>query len=407
MYKEPKALMSLSSLRHSWPIAIYALLAIISITSVVFIVFFSPQAQARHDIDEEATRSGYMLSSTTPDTMEEKWNKQGVEELISAPGTIITTTQDSVSRLDKDTGDEIWKYSRPGGKICDAAQAWGDVVVVYDMGKGCTDVTRFDAATGEYVNQASYATDQDNLKMVYSNEKLALVTPHSIRLLRDDLVVTSEFGQTVDHFDDTSYKNCDIYDATVSPEALIVSHKCNGSDTTHVTAVESEPEESTDPETIVDVDTHSNDPVTTPVGTLAQMKFITQGSDPIDYTWQLDKDFAEVSGKPVRQGEYGLWGESFDGIGYVWLVGNKLYARYGSEDVSQYTAQFDGATTPPLEADNKLLVGTKDGFSFWDTHDDKRYDVKVDKDVSQVKKIAFAGDTIATLDNGTITAFAE
>ena len=103
------------------------------------------------------------------------------------------------------------------------------------------------------------------------------------------MVVTSEFGQTVDHSDDTSYKNCDIYDATVSPEALIVSHKCNESDTTHVTAIESEPEESTDPETIVDVDTHSNDPVTTPVGTLAQMKFITQGSDPIDYTWQLIK----------------------------------------------------------------------------------------------------------------------
>jgi len=146
MYKEPKALMSLSSLRRSWPIAIYALLAIISIVSVVFIVFFSPQAQAHHDIDTEATRSGYMLSSTTPNTMKEKWNKQGVEKLISSPGTIITTTQDSVSRLDKDTGDEVWKYSRPGGKICDAAQAWGDVVVVYDMGKGCTDVTRFDAA---------------------------------------------------------------------------------------------------------------------------------------------------------------------------------------------------------------------------------------------------------------------
>ena len=137
------------------------------------------------------------------------------------------------------------------------------------------------------------------------------------------------------------------------------------------------------------------------------MKFITQGSDPIDYTWQLDKDLAEVSGKPVRQGEYGLWGESFDGIGYVWLVGDKLYARYGSEDISQYTAKFEGATTPPLEADNNLLVGIKDGFSFWDTHSNKRHDVKVDKDVSQVRKIAFAGDTIATLDNGTITAFAE
>lgn len=399
--------MSLSSLRRSWPIFIYVLLAIISIISFVFIVFFSPQAQTHHDINAEETRSGYMLSSTTPENMKEKWNKDGVENLIAAPGTIIATTKDSVFRLDKDTGDKTWEYSRPKGKLCDATQAWGDVVAVYDMGKGCTDVTRFDAATGEYVNQASYATDQKTLKMVFSNEKLALVTPHSIRLLRDDLVETSEFGQTIDHSDDTNYKNCDIFDATVSSKSLIVSHKCNGDDTTHVTAVESEPEDATDPKTIVDVDTHSNDPVTTPVGTLAQMKFITQGSDPIDYTWQLDKDLAEVSGKPVRQGEYGLWGESFDGIGYVWLVGDKLYARYGSEDVSQYTAKFEGATTPPLEADNNLLVGIKDGFSFWDTHGNKRHDVKVDKDVSQVRKIAFAGDTIATLDNGTITAFAE
>jgi len=56
--------------------------------------------------------------------------------------------------------------------------------------------------------------------------------------------------------------------------------------------------------------------------------------------------------------------------------------------VSQYTAQFDGATTPPLEADNNLLVGTKDGFSFWDTHDDKRYDVKVDKDSLRFSSLA-------------------
>ena len=399
--------MSSLSLKKSWPTFFYIGLTIVVVASLVFIAFFSPYVKKHYSPNEDATRSGYMLSSHIPKKMNAKWNKEGVKKLISAPGTIIAVTEDSVLRLDKDTGDEVWSYSRPGGEICDATQAWSDVVISFNMGKGCTDITRLNAATGEYVSQASYITDQSVLKMVYSNEKLALVTPHFIRVVRDDLAEISEFGKPTDYSDDTTYQDCDIYYATVSDKALVVSHKCNGANTTHVTATEVDPEESDDPETIVDVDTYSEKPVTTPVGTLAQMKFITQGSNPIDYTWQLDKGKSEVSGKPVHQGEYGLWGNSFDGIGYVWLVGDKLYARYGSEDVSQYTAQFSGATTPPVEANGNLLVGTHQGFSFWDTENDKRYDVETDKNVSQAKSIAFAGDTIVAIVDDTVTAFSE
>lgn len=397
--------MQKTSLRKTWPMIVYAVIASLVMLSIIYVTLLSPQARAVHTVANEATRSGFMFSESIPEKMTEKQKFSGYADLISTPGAIIGVKDNGVERLDTQSEQIIWEYSRPGGSICDAIQAWGDVVVVYDMGKGCTDVTRLDGATGQYVSQASYATDQDALKMVFSDDKLALVTPHTVRVLRDDLVTTTEFGQHVDFANKPNFANCDIYDATISPKALVVSHQCNGVDTTHVTAVEVDPEDSSAPETIVDVDTHSSYPVTTPVATLAQMKFITQGAEPIDYTWQLDKDLTEVAAHPVRQGEYGLWGNNFDGIGYVWLVGNKMYARYGSEDVSQFTAEFSGATTVPLEADVYLLVGTEKGFSFWDTHEEKRHDISVDADVSTVKKIAFAGDTIATFKDGTITMF--
>lgn len=397
--------MQQSSLRRTWPIIVYAAIVVMVIFSVLYVSLFSPQARAVHHVSEEATRSGFMFSESIPQSMSSHQKLDGYTDLVSTPGAIIGVKEDSVERLDTDSEKTIWEYKRPGGKVCDAISAWGDVVVVYDMGKGCTDVTRLDGATGQYVFQASYATDQDVLKMVFSDNKLALVTPHAARVLRDDLVTMTEFGQHVDFANKTEFSNCDIYDATVSPKALVVSPQCNGDETTHVTAVEVEPDDSSAPKTIVDVDTHSTDPVTTPVATLAQMKFVTQGVDPVDYTWQIDKDLSEVAASPVRQGEYGLWGDNFDGIGYVWIVGNKMYARYGSEDVSQSTSEFEGATTNPLEADHYLLVGTEQGFSFWDTHENTRHDVSVDEDISAVRKIAFAGDTVATFNDGTITMF--
>lgn len=397
--------MQQSSLRRTWPIIVYAIIASMVVLSVFYVAFFSPQARAVHHVSEEATRSGFMFTESIPQNMSAQQKFTDYTKLVSTPGAIIGVKEHSIERLDTESEETIWEYKRPGGEICDAIGAWGDVVVVYNMGKGCTDVTRLDGATGQYVAQASYATDQDVLKMVFSDDKLALVTPRTARVLRDDLVTMTEFGQQVDFANKTPFANCDIYDATISPKALVVSNKCNGSETTHVTAVEVDPDDSSAPETIVDVDTHSSDPVTTPVATLAQMKFITQGSDPVDYTWQIDKDLTEVAASPVRQGEYGLWGDSFDGIGYVWIIGNKMYARYGSEDVSQFTSEFKGATTNPLEADHYLLVGTEQGFSFWDTHENIRHDVSVDEDVSAVKKIAFAGDTVATFNDGTITMF--
>lgn len=396
----------LHTLRHQWTIMFYALLSFLVVASIIFIMFLSPQARVSHIVAQDALRTGYHLNNNAlPSSMKQKWSQDGYEHLISSPGVIIAATQNSVRRLDKDSGETVWEYTRPGGVICDMTQAWGDAVVIYNMGKGCTDVTRLEGATGQYVSQAMYANDQDVTRMVFSNGRLAIVTPHNVRVLRDDLVTTTRFGEFIGQENKPEYSQCDIYDATVGPESLVVSHKCNGSETTHVTAIEVEPDDSASPDTINDVDTRSVEPATTPIATLAQMKFITQGIEPIDYTWQLDKDLSEVSGVPVRQGEYGLWGDSFNGIGYVWLVGDTMYSRYGSEDVSQYTNMLTNVRTPAVEADMFLLVGMKDGFSLWNTHDNTSHKITVDSDISSSRDVAFEGDTIASLNNGTVVAF--
>lgn len=383
---------------------IYAIGAAIMVVAIVYTTVFSPAATTTLTTTDES-RSGYLWDEGAPKKVTTAWEKEGYTNLINTPGATIVSTNNSVQRINPDNGEALWEYSRRDATVCDIAQAWGDVVAVFNTGKGCTDITRLDSATGEYMRQASYATDQDQARMVFGGDgHLAVVTPKLVRVLRDDLVTTAEFGDKVDYDNPESIRNCTIYDASIGPKAFTVASKCFGDDTTHITALEIEPEDSTNPKVIVDVDTKVDKPATTPITTLAQMQFITQTSSPSIYTWQLDKGKSEVTSHPSQQGEYGWGSWDYPGIGYVWLIGDTLRVRYGSEDVSQSTHEMTGISGYPVEADDKILAPTYDGFVLWDTHNESRHNIKVDTPF-EGRKMSLAGDTIIGFHDGVIRAY--
>lgn len=388
---------------------VYCSIVVIFLSIVVATATISPAAATHHTITDDHPRSlstGWV--DNPPKSLSHKWTISGVTNMVHAPGVTVAATNNEVFRVNPDDGSRLWEYSRKDATVCDVQQAWGDVVVIYNPGHGCTDITRLDSETGEYVSQASYATDQDQARMVFGNESdlLAVATPHMVRVLRDDLVTTAEFGQKVDPENPSSVNRCNIFDVSVGPESFAVAHDCTstGTGTTHVTVLESKPEDSTEPGTVVDVDTRTTDSVTIPVVTLAQVQFVTQGVNPTAFTWQIDKDKEEVGSRPVNEWEYGLGGASFDGIGYVWLVGTTLQQRYGSEDVSQHTHKTVGASGLPMEIDGRLLFPTFTGVSLWNPDNGHVTPINFDTPVN-TKKISVSGSTVAVLSEGSLIGF--
>lgn len=386
------------------PWMVYACGALVMVTAIAYAMLLSPAARTVSTTTEQV-RGGYEWSEGAPQSLSTQWEKKGYSNLVNTPGATIASTDHDVARINPDNGERMWEYSRPDATICDIAQAWNDVVVVYNAGKGCSDVTRLNAQSGQYVNQAMYATDQDQAKLVFGgDQRLALVTPTMVRVMRDDLVVTAEFGDKVDIDNPESIRHCTIYDTSIGPKTFTVASQCFGNKTTHVTSLELDPKDSTNPDTIVDVDTKSDKPVTTPITTLAQMQFVVQGNNPMIYTWQLDKDRTEVRSEPVMQGEYGWGSWDMPGIGYTWIIGDKLKVRYGSEDVSQTTHELSHVAGNPVEADGNILVPTYEGLTLWNSDDNKAQRISVDTPLNS-RKISLSGGTVVTLDGDTLRAY--
>ena len=139
---------------------------------------------------------------------------------------MIAVDDHGVYRLNSENGEVIWSYVRKNAKICDAIESDGDIAILFNPGKGCTDLTTLSANTGQYKAQAQYATNSDIGALVYGRKKLALVTPVSTRLLRsDDLVPVSTFGDVPGevYATDQQVKGCNINDVTIGPESYAVS----------------------------------------------------------------------------------------------------------------------------------------------------------------------------------------
>lgn len=389
------------------PLLVYGGFSTLFILAILAVVFFSPSARVIHTVAEGSERTGLLWDGEAPQSVSKTWEQAGYKTLSDAPGAVIAATEDSVVRIDERDGSTIWEYKRPGGSVCDMKQAWGETVVIFDMGKGCSEIMKLNSETGQYSRQASYATDQDIARLVFGGDgRLGIVTPNSVRIVRDDLVTTAQYGDDVDPVNpvDNTYKNCTIFDVGIGPNDFVVSSQCEGDKgNTFIRAFGIDPDEPRELVSTVEVNTGSQDPVSITAVSLAQMQFIIPDSSPRIYTWQLDKDKRELAARDLKPGEYatGFW--DYPGIGYLWGVGETLHVRFGSEDISQ-SKQKTGVIGNPLTADQQVIAPQRDGFLLWDTRDDAEHLITTDQKL-EGRKYAFAGDTFVELREDKLIAY--
>lgn len=387
-------------------IIVYGLMAILAALSVLFVITVSPAAQVVSQTDPDAGRDG-LGWSTPPSEMLPIWSAEGYTGLVDTPGAMVGTTESGLHRLDSATGEVIWAYERPG-RLCDAIPTKGNVTAVFDGGDGCTDLVTLNSATGEYINQARYITDSGEARLVEGIDgHIALVTRSMVRVLRNDLVVSAEFGMRPDplYADDQEVENCHVYDAALGPRHAVIAARCEGDNTTHVRAIEIDPEKSTSGKVVLDVDTRQDVPVTLPAVSISMVVFVVPGANPAAYVWQLDKDKAEVARHPLGPSEFGMGYMDFPGIGYIWRIGPNVHVRWGSEDLSQ-SVERGGAIGNPMVANTTLLIPQYNSVLAWD--DRAGFEKEIQVDGLTGNQFAFSGRTIAAYnpDDGVITAYA-
>ena len=356
----------------------------------------SPSVSTVHTLAQDDARDG-LYWSKTPQRMEKIWTREGMNKLINTPGAMVASTDNSVIGLDSRDGATRWEYRRKDATVCDVSNFAGNVAVLMNPGNGCSDLTLLDAATGQYIAQAQYATDSDVAALTSHESSLAVVTPHHVRLVRTDLVTKTEFGDKPDMATrkDQPVHDCTISDVIVGPNHMSIAAQCNGEDFYHVYVADQDVEESSKSNVVLDVDTHSTQPVTLPAMSIAMVSFVTQGTNPTQYVWEIDKDKEEVSATKLSPQEYGLGYMDVPGIGYVWKIGQNVHLRHGSEDISQSTV-FTGAIGMPIEVNGQLLVPTHDGATLWDTSDNKKTPIAIDGGFNG-RYFAFSGSTYAAL----------
>lgn len=390
----------------------YIAITIIGIFVIIYSVTLSASAKTEYNPNLEVGRDG-LLWEKSPETMSKSWeSEKEYNKLINTPGSMVAVDDHGVYRLNSENGDVIWSYVRKNATICDAVESDGDIAILFNPGKGCTDLTTLSASTGQYKAQAQYATNSDIGALIYGRGKLALVTPVSARLLRsDDLVPVSTFGDVPGevYATDQQVTGCNINDVTIGPESYAVSAKCEGDSTYKIRVIDNDPEESTIGEVIQTIDTNTNDHVSLPVMSSSMIFFVTTGAsetDPMAYVWQLDKDYVEVASWRLPIYSYGYPYQDLAKFGYTWRVGEWVRYRPGSEDLSQGIDTYE-ATGDPMQAGDELLIPSYGGVKVvkFKEKGERKIDIKEFPQGSQY--YAFSGKTLAALDPKTnkIVAF--
>lgn len=412
-------------------IAAYSALAVLVAGGATYGATMSTASQVDSTVNEDLGRSPYKWSEGIPKELTQTWQRDGFKGLINTSGASIGITENSLERLDDKTGDTLWEYKRKDAELCDATEAKGNVIGLFNAGHGCSELIYLDAATGQYINTAQYATDSDVARLVANDDKAAIVTPSSVLVLRSDGVNQAYFGDTSypTYSDDQDVRNCEISDVELGPQTseedthrksmTSIAAKCEHrvvnddnekndtwvqDDNWHIRTIDDSPKEATKGEILLDVDTGSKNPVTIAAQSISMMNFVVQGKHPSVYTWELDKDQDEVAMLDVPYGSYGFDGKNVNGIGYVWRVGDTLYARRGSEDLSQFK-KIEGISGDGIEVDGELLVPAHNKAYMWDPQTETKQEIKVDG-LSGLE-FSFAGGTLMSYIDGKVTGYAS
>ena len=394
--------------RFSTPIALGIAIIMIATVSILFSGVLSPA----HSTTSSLPREHNMWAQQHPTEVKSAWAIQNITRLVNTSGAPVATDGEKIFRIDSNTGDHLWEYHVDGAVVCDITDFQGDVMAVYNKnGAGCGSYIILNAQSGEVEHTAHYGEPSDVAALVSQAGHTAVVYPTRVRVVRNDLVTTSEFGNSPYPIADTDqvYTGCTISDVSLNNEKYAVASTCtvkknNQQENTYsIKILQLVPEESTQGiEVMNSINTGVDDPATIPIMTKAMIGFVRGGNDPAFYSWELTKSQQLVAKTFITPGTYGFPYQDFEGIGYVWRVGEQTMLRHGSEDITNpYT--LDGTIGSASRSDNNLLIPQHGAIVVWNPMENIHDTIRAEGLTGT--QFGFAGNTFMALSAGVLTGY--
>jgi hypothetical protein len=185
--------------------------------------------------------------TAVPETLTRRWTLATDPEYgsVASPyGTVITADTHSVIAHDAVTGDEVWRYTRAGRRLCaigsgdtttDRLDTWSGVhgiMTLYAKNGYCSQVTDFDPSTGTRLYQRT-SPNQEPGQLFFGKPYVGWTGSDYLELWRHDLVATIRYGNQPNPVDANGpHLGCTFSDVAVTTDQLATIEHCG--DTTHL-----------------------------------------------------------------------------------------------------------------------------------------------------------------------------
>ncbi|AQA22926.1 hypothetical protein BTZ20_1884 [Rhodococcus sp. MTM3W5.2] len=213
-------------------------------------IWLRSDARGTTSITAETPATPADTALSIPENVTEIWRADSAStgRPVVAGGAVVTAEGGAVIGRDRDTGTQLWSYTRDL-PLCGVIGAWNSVVSVYHDGRGCGAVTELAGANGARVAQRS--SDADDA--VVLSEDGTYVTSRGMdrmELWRSDLVRTLEFGRVDAPVNPSTQprSGCELVSSASSSTRLAVLERCPDEPADRLSVLNPAPKDNTEPD---------------------------------------------------------------------------------------------------------------------------------------------------------------
>ncbi|PTR44445.1 hypothetical protein C8K38_104281 [Rhodococcus sp. OK611] len=214
------------------------------------VIWLRSDARGTTSITAETPATPADTALSIPENVTEIWRADSAStgRPVVAGGAVVTAEGGAVIGRDRDTGTQLWNYTRDL-PLCGVIGAWNSVVSVYHDGRGCGAVTELAGADGARVAQRS--SDADDA--VVLSEDGTYVTSRGMdrmELWRSDLVRTLEFGRVDAPVNPNTQprSGCELVSSASSSTRLAVLERCQDEPADRLSVLNPAPKDNTEPD---------------------------------------------------------------------------------------------------------------------------------------------------------------
>lgn len=241
------------SSRADWIAVLVLTVAVLAL--VIAVLTTGSASRANHVMVTDQDQPQYVPSTQEPTSLNFEW--EAANDTVGAPivsdGNVFTTSENSLTAWEAGIQNEQWSYSRPQ-RLCTAGHFSNRVVTVFEGRAGCSDVTSFQDATGDYDSTRNSAfAPAMTLWSTYSH--VLAFSPERIEIWRDDLVRTVEYGrvEAPQEKNQQPRQGCTLQSASLASEHFAVTEVCPDNPTARLTISEVVPDDSRTPKEVSSV----------------------------------------------------------------------------------------------------------------------------------------------------------